>query len=88
MENITLEQLKLEIENLKSRNQKVETEKAWETSIFRKFSIIIITYIFMVIIMYFLELWKPFVSAIIPTIWYFLSTLSLWVLKKIYLKKF
>lgn len=88
MEEITLDQLKQEIENLKSRNKKVEAEKAWETSIYRKISIVIITYIFMVIVMYFLELWKPFVSAIIPTLWYFLSTLSLWIIKKIYLKKF
>jgi hypothetical protein len=42
----------------------------------------------MVIVMYFLDLSRPFISAIIPTIWYFLSTLSLWLLKNIYMKKF
>jgi hypothetical protein len=68
MENITLESLKQEIEELKSRNKKVEAEKSWETSIFRKLSIIIITYLFMVIVMYFLDLSRPFISAIIPTI--------------------
>lgn len=87
MEEITLESLKQEIEQLKERNKKVEAEKLWETSIFRKISIIVITYVFMVIVMYFLKLWNPFIWAIIPTIGYFLSTLSLWIIKKIYLKK-
>lgn len=75
-----------EIENIKLRNQKVELDKAWETSIFRKISIILITYITMSLVMLYLKFDKPFLNALIPTLWYFLSTLSLSFMKIIYIK--
>lgn len=75
-----------EIENIKLRNQKVELDKAWETSIFRKISIILITYITMSLVMWYLKFDKPFLNALIPTLWYFLSTLSLSFMKIIYIK--
>ncbi|MDD5770334.1 MAG: hypothetical protein PHE25_05165 [Candidatus Gracilibacteria bacterium] len=78
--------LEKEIELLKQRNKKVEADKAWEISNFRKVSIIIITYITMSLVMYYLDFQKPFLNALIPTLGYTLSTLSLSVLKKIYLK--
>lgn len=77
--------LEKEIEKLKERNKKVEIEKAWETSFQRKISIVVVTYIFMIIVMYFLEIENIFISAIIPTLWYFLSTTSILVVKNIYI---
>lgn len=88
MENITLETLNEEINKIKDRNNKVEAEKAWETSLERKLSIIVLTYMIISLIMYFLSFDKPFLNAIIPTFWYLLSTLSISFLKKKYVEKY
>ncbi len=85
---ITLEKLQQEIQKLKQRNQKVEADKAWETSNQRKLLIIILTYIVISTVMYFLKIEKPMINAIIPTLWYTLSTISIWLLKNIYTEKY
>jgi hypothetical protein len=71
-----------EISAIKERNAKVEADKAWETSWFRKILVAILTYVVIVIFFYFAELAKPFVSAIVPTVGFVLSTLSVPVFKK------
>ena len=76
------------IQEIIERNKRVEADKAWETSVFRKFFIAILTYFVILIIFLILEIQKPFINAIIPTTWFILSTLSLWFLKKIWLKYF
>ena len=76
------------IQEIIERNKRVEADKAWETSIFRKFCIAILTYFVILIIFLILNIQKPFINAIIPTTWFILSTLSLWFLKKIWLKYF
>ena len=73
---ITLGSLQHEIEILKARNKRVEAEKAWETSWQRKISILIITYILISLIFFTLENPHPLTNAIIPTLGYFLSTLT------------
>jgi len=45
--------LEKEIKEIKKRNKKVEMEKAWETSIFRKVIIAILTYLVIVLFFYF-----------------------------------
>ncbi|MBT3726704.1 hypothetical protein HOG21_03225 [bacterium] len=60
--------LEHEIIKIKERNQKVEIDKAWETSFSRKAIIAILTYFVIVLFFYFAELQKPFVNAIVPTI--------------------
>ena len=72
---------------IEQRNKKVELEKAWETSTTRKISILLITYIFIVILMYFLDIKKSCINAIIPTIGYFISTQSLPFIKKCWVNK-
>lgn len=76
------------IQEIIERNKRVEADKAWETSVFRKFFIAILTYFVILIIFLILEIQKPFINAIIPTTWFILSTLSLLFLKKICLKYF
>ena len=76
-----------EIESLKKRNKKVELEKAWEISLERKISVAVITYIIVVIIMYFLNFENIFINALIPTIWYILSTIGVNPMKNIYIRR-
>lgn len=88
MSKKTIEELEKEIDKIKSRNKKVEAEKAWETSLERKVSILVLTYIIISLVMLFLDFDKPFLNAIIPTFWYLLSTLSISFLKKKYIERY
>jgi len=82
-----IEDLKLEIEEIKKRNQKVEADKAWETSWTRKIIISLFTYSVIVIFFYFANLPRPFVNAIVPSIAFILSTLTISIFKKWWLIK-
>jgi hypothetical protein len=65
----------------------VEADKAWETSWTRKLVIVVLTYI--VIVSFFLvaDLPKPFVNAIVPSLAFVLSTLSVGVFKQAWLNR-
>jgi hypothetical protein len=82
-----LEQIKKDIQDIKERNSKVEADKAWEISLFRKCLISILTYIVIVLFFFFASLPKPFINAIVPTLGFLLSTLSVSYFKKIWIKK-
>jgi hypothetical protein len=77
-----------DIAELKARNKKVDANKAWETSNTRKLSIVIITYILATIIMWWLGVPAPYLNAIIPTMGFYLSTLSLGIVKTYWIKKY
>lgn len=79
-------QLKKEIDKIKARNRKVELEKTWETSFVRKLSIAGLTYFVMIILMWSLNVEKPYLNAIIPTLGFVLSTLSLPFIKAVWLR--
>lgn len=83
----TIEKLEKEIEAIKIRNKRVETDKIRETSWIRKISIAFLTYIVIVIFFFSANISKPFINAIVPTIGFLLSTLSLDILKKYWIKK-
>ena len=82
-----LQELKNEIREIKQRNTRVEADKAWETSLFRKILVAILTYAVIVLFFAVAELPKPFVNAIVPTLGFLLSTLSVSVFKKLWLKR-
>lgn len=75
-----------EIEKIKERNIRVEADKAWETSKTRKVLISILTYCAVVIFFVFLKLPNPFVNAIVPAAAFILSTLSLPIFKKVWIR--
>ena len=82
-----MENLEKEIENIKNRNKRVELDKAWETSFTRKICIMILTYIVVVIYTYIIKkLDNIFLSSLVPVIGFFLSTLSLNIIRKIWEK--
>ena len=81
-----LEQIQKDIAEIKARNARVETEKAWETSTFRKILIAILTYIVIVLFFFFAKLPKPFLGAIVPAVAFILSTLSIPYFKKYWIK--
>lgn len=75
------------IEKIEARNKRVELDKKWETSFYRKFSITIITYIIATAVMFVIRVERPFLGALIPTLGYVLSTLSLPILRKMWERK-
>jgi len=81
-----LEQIQKDIEGIKERNARVELDKAWETSLFRKVLIAILTYIVIVLFFAFVKLPKPFLSAIVPTVAFVLSTASIPFFKRLWIK--
>lgn len=82
-----LQQLKSEIIEIKKRNARVEADKAWETSLFRKVLVAILTYIVIVLFFAVAGLPKPFINAIVPTLGFLLSTLSISFFKTVWLRR-
>lgn len=77
-----------EIENIKTRNKRVELDKAWETSITRKICICILTYIVVVFYSYMIrKIDNIWLSSLVPVIGFSLSTLSLKYIRRIWEKK-
>ena len=82
-----LKDLEQEIENIKTRNKKVELDKKWETSWTRKICICILTYIVVIIYSYLVRNYDNiFLSSLVPVIGFTLSTLSLQYVRKIWEK--
>ncbi|MDO8507641.1 MAG: hypothetical protein Q7S53_03660 [bacterium] len=79
--------LESEINDIKERNKRVEADKAWETSLFRKVLIMAFTYIITAMVFYLLGVDNYLASALIPTIGYFLSVQSLPFIKKWWIDK-
>ncbi|MGD0576717.1 MAG: hypothetical protein ABSA74_01445 [Candidatus Staskawiczbacteria bacterium] len=82
------DEIKKEIDLIKERNKRVEADKAWETSKFRIFSIVVMTYIITAIVFYFIGVKNFALSALIPTVGFYLSTQSLPFIKKWWIKKY
>lgn len=72
---------------IKTRNRRVESDKAWETSLSRKILILTLTYFVISIFFFTANIQNPFINAIVPTIGFFLSTLTVPIAKNIWLKK-
>lgn len=71
-----------EIAAIKERNLRVEADKAWETSQLRIISIALITYVIASLVLYLIGVNNFLLSALVPTVGYYLSTRSLPFIKK------
>jgi hypothetical protein len=69
------------VEKLEARNKRVEADKGWETSWVRRVSIMIMTYAVVVFYLHFVIHINPWVNALVPVIGFFLSTLTISLLK-------
>ena len=79
------EELREEIEKIKMRNKRVEVDKAWETSYTRRICIMVLTYILVIIYSYMIKKVSNIAfTSLVPVIGFFLSTLSLKLIRKIW----
>ena len=84
----SINDLEKEILAIKARNKKVEMDKAWETSWTRKFLLMTFTYLGIGFYLRAINIDKPWLNAIVPSIGFLLSTLTLPFFKKIWEKYF
>jgi hypothetical protein len=74
------------IAKIEERNKRVELDKKWETSFTRRISICFLTYIIVLLFSYFINTGNNiFLSSLVPVIGFTLSTLSVSVIRKIWL---
>ena len=83
----TLKELEKEINNLKERNERVEKNKAWETSFTRRGLLILFTYLAIGVYLQAINVPLPWLNAIVPSFAFMLSTLTLPFFKKMWLKR-
>jgi len=81
-----IQKLEKEIEIIKTRNLRVEADKAWETSYFRVFLISGTIYVIAFKVLYFIGTENYLLNALIPPIGYFISVQSLPFIKKWWIK--
>ena len=74
-----------DVEEIKKRNNRVELDKAWETSWTRRIFIGAMTFIIASIWLKIIDGENIFLKALIPTGGYILSTLSLPAIKRIWI---
>ena len=85
---ITMETSDNQIKQILERNKRVEADKAWETSVFRRMTIGVLTYATASILLLMLNAPNPFVNALIPSIAYLLSTVTLPPLKRWWIDRY
>jgi membrane protein YdbS with pleckstrin-like domain len=77
-----------EIAQIKERNERVELDKRWETSWTRRVVILALTFVVVLIFNYLVSQQVNIVfSSLVPVIGFFLSTLSLGLVRKVWERK-
>ena len=82
----TITDLEKEINALKERNKRVELDKSWETSFTRRGLLIVFTYLAIGFYLNTIRVENPWLNAIVPSIGFLLSTLTLPYFKNLWIK--
>lgn len=82
-----IEQLQKDVELIKERNKRVENDKAWELSWTRRLFIIVTTYVVASIWLILINDSNPLLKALVPSVGYLFSTLSLPFIRSWWTKK-
>ena len=83
-----MKDLENRIKEIEERNKSVESDKAWDTSSTRKILIVIFTYIFAVLYLKVADTTNPLLGAVVPCVGFYLSTQSINIIKKWWIKKY
>jgi hypothetical protein len=83
---MTPKQIEKEVLKIKTRNKKVEGDKAWELSWTRKATIMLFTYLALGVYMFAVGIVNPWLNAVVPTIAFALATLTLPYFKEMWLR--
>lgn len=83
-----MDSIEQRLEKIEQRNSRVEADKAWETSWTRRFFVALFTYLAISLYMWAINIDRPWLNAIVPTVGFLLSTLTLPYIKKWWVSKF
>lgn len=72
---------------IEARNERVELNKAWETSSFRRILIVVLTYVVIAAFMWAADIDRPLVNALIPATGFGLSTLTVSYVKDWWIRR-
>lgn len=84
---IKIQELETRISSIEQRNYSVELDKAWEKSLTRTLLVLVLTYALTACVFYILGLDNYLLNALIPSLAYYLSTLSLTLFKRVWIEK-
>lgn len=73
----SIESLEARISAIEERNKRVETDKAWETSLTRRILLIVFTYVSIGLYFSVIAVDRPWINAVVPSLGFLLSTLTL-----------
>lgn len=76
------------VSKIEERNRNVEADKVWETSWARRILLALFTYLAIGLYLQAIEIQSPWQSAIVPSIGFLLSTLTLPFFKNLWMKYF
>lgn len=79
--------LEKELNSVRERNRRVEDDKAWETSWTRRSLIALFTYLALGLYLWAIRIPSPWLNAIVPTVGFLLSTLTLPWFKRRWLRR-
>lgn len=82
---MNLKEIESELNKIKQRNRNVELDKAWETSYTRRLLLALFTYLAIGIYLLAIKIPKPWLNAIVPSVGFMLSTLTLPIFKKMWI---
>lgn len=81
-----MENLEQKIQKIEERNERVEADKAWETSWTRRALLALFTYLALGVYMWAIDIPRPWLNAVVPAVAFMLSTLTMPFFKKMWLK--
>ncbi len=82
----TMETIEQRIQKIEVRNQKVEADKAWETSWLRRTLLSLFTYAAIGTYLWAINIDRPWLNAIVPAVAFMISTLTMPFFKKLWLR--
>jgi hypothetical protein len=83
---VSAKELERRITLIEARNKRVESDKAWELSYTRRILLMLFTYLAIGFYLQAINVSQPWLNAIVPTVAFMLSTLTLPFFKKLWLK--
>lgn len=82
-----MENLEQRLQRIEKRNQRVEADKAWETSWTRRLLLLVFTYLAIGVYLRILNVERPWINAIVPAVAFMISTLTMPFFKMIWLRR-
>jgi len=83
----TIQELEKRISSIEERNRRVEMDKTWEMSWMRRVILMVCTYLAIGFYLHAIKISEAWLNAIVPTIAFFLSTLTLPIVKQYWIRR-